>query len=271
MRAWRFGVAAVSASIGGVAAAQPHEGDIELAVVNGRIVTGVAGAEGFEARRTFMGEFGSLGENITNEPGFDCAPGTFPPGSNVWFTISRAVRVWDGVAFAAIADERIAVSFSAFPPPPPVVSPPVDWETVSGFSLPVGPDGRWHHHLEYTLQAPAEAGVYLFELQLSNSEAPRRSRPFWLVLNKQRPEEEHAAAAAWVYVLDSSQCPSDANRDRAVNSADISHFLAAWIANINCDGESCLDGVDIDDNGLFNSADISAFLSAWIDAVAGGC
>src|SRR5262249_55411954 len=143
--------------------------------------------------------------------------------------ILRAVREWDGAAFAAIPDERIAVTRSTFPAPPPVFSPLMD-DPVTGFTVAVGADGRWHVHLEYNLAAPAEPGVYLLELELfSTARGIEPSRPFWLVLAKQTDETVHQAAVAWTeYVPARQGCVADFNRDMAVNSSDISAFLTRW-------------------------------------------
>jgi hypothetical protein len=272
MKSHRFLALASSFLILGAtrANAQPdHAGDIILAVDNGRIVTGAEDAVGaFIPARVFAAEFGNLGENITDEPGFDCEAGTFPLGTTNSFRILRAVRTWDGAAFAQIPAERIAVTRSTFNPPPPVFSPLTD-DPIAGFGIAVAADGRWHYHLEYNLLAPAAEGIYLLELDLaSSSNDLDRSRPFWLVLNKLRPEPEHDAAVEWTqYALAREGCPADFNRDRGVNSADISAFLTAWLAEI----ASGPGAADIDGDGVVNSLDISLYLTAWRSGVGGGC
>ena len=62
-------------------------------------------------------------------------------------------------------------------------------------------------------------------------------------------------------------CPADSNCDGALNSADISAFLALWLASIS---GGTLEA-DFNADGTVNSNDISAFLTAWIAAVQGAC
>lgn len=54
---------------------------------------------------------------------------------------------------------------------------------------------------------------------------------------------------------------SDFNADGRVNSADISAFLAAWLAAL---GTGYDPAVDFSGDGQITSADISAFLAAWL-------
>ncbi len=66
---------------------------------------------------------------------------------------------------------------------------------------------------------------------------------------------------------DAGSCPADWDGDDAINSNDISAFLAAWLDSVQ---NGNLDA-DFDQSGSINSNDISAFLTAWLDAVANGC
>ena len=248
-----------------------HGGDVFLAVEDGRMITGELETPGeLHPRRVFAAEFGALGENITDEPGYDSEPATFPAGSAIGFRIRCAVRAWNGTDFTTIAEERIAITRSTFPPPPPVFSP-ADDTVVEGFTVPVSPDGRWHVHLEYNLMSPAGPGVYLLELELfSTADGIAPSRPFWLVLGKLADEAQHDAAAEWAsYVLAREGCPADFSRDRAVNSGDISAFLTRWLhaaAAAPTDPTA-----DINGDAIINSGDISAFLTLWLNAVTNGC
>lgn len=174
-----------------------HHGDVFLHVVNNRIATALIDEDGDVRlnRRVFESEFGEVAPDFTDEPGFDSDPGTFDPGSELGFNILRALRVWDGAAFAVIPDERLDIAFG---PLGPVTTPPID-EIVPGFTVGVSPDGSWHNHLEYYLGAPAATGIYLLELNLFSSDAAlRASKPFWLVFNQNDSEENHELAVGWV-------------------------------------------------------------------------
>lgn len=63
-------------------------------------------------------------------------------------------------------------------------------------------------------------------------------------------------------------CPTDWNADGAVNSADISTFLTAWLDSIY---NSNFNG-DFNHDEIPDSTDISLFLSTWLsDVTSGGC
>ncbi|MBC7834497.1 MAG: hypothetical protein H7Y88_05275 [Phycisphaerales bacterium] len=250
--------------------AQPHEGDIVLRVVAERIETAdddPATGEPDPLSRVFGSEFGELGPDITNEPGYDSDPGTFAPGSSIGFSIRAALRVWDGSDFDAIPEERLAITFSSFPPLGPVLTP-VNDEVVQGFSIQVLADGTWHHHLEYTLMPPADPGVYLLELELfSTDPGLMDSAPFWIVFNKDQPEVDHDDAITWVREnLAAPSCPADFNGDGSVGSGDITAYLAAWFADL-ANGTTLS---NFDGNPAITSADITAFLAAWFGSI-GGC
>ncbi|MBX3358453.1 MAG: hypothetical protein KF745_08495 [Phycisphaeraceae bacterium] len=247
-----------------------HDGDILLSVVEGRIVTGTEGEAGDPPpeRRVFPAELGDLGENSTNEPGFDSEVGVFAPGSSLGFRLRGPLRRWNGADFNAAGAEQIAVTLSLFPPLGPVFTPTIPGEIVTGFTVQVLAAGDWHHHLEYTLTAPAEPGIYLLELSMfSTDPAVAESRPLWLVINKQRPEAEHEAATdAAEYVYGRVGCLGDWDRNRVVEPADIGGFVAQWLSDVSSGGLAA----DVDENGTVEPVDIAVFIGAWFAGV-GGC
>jgi hypothetical protein len=62
-------------------------------------------------------------------------------------------------------------------------------------------------------------------------------------------------------------CRGDWNQVGAVNSSDVSAFLAAWLASIQ---HGTLEA-DFDGSGTVDSADISAFLTIWLASLGPGC
>ncbi len=60
---------------------------------------------------------------------------------------------------------------------------------------------------------------------------------------------------------------TDFNRDGAINSNDISAFLAVWLDSVQSES---LAG-DFNGDGVDNSGDIADFLTAWLAQVGGGC
>ena len=63
-------------------------------------------------------------------------------------------------------------------------------------------------------------------------------------------------------------CRADADCSAAVNSSDISAFLAIWLGSL----QGGTPAADYNSDGAVNSSDISAFLTAWLAAITtGGC
>jgi hypothetical protein len=240
------------------ALAQVHAGDIILTLDGGGIVTGGLSADSYTPRRVFGATLGVTFANFTDNPGFDCVPGTFPVPSRNGFRILDSLRVWDGSDFHLIAAPTMEVAFSTLS----VTSPPTP-STVEGFTLAVGSNGEWHRHLEYTLGSPADPGIYLLQLQLySNSGGIGASLPFWLVFNQGRPTSEHEAAVTWVRfnLAGESACgTSDFNGDGDFGTdQDIEAFFACLAGNC-C--PACFPlGSDFNGDGDFGTdQDIEAF------------
>src|SRR4051812_5209052 len=94
-----------------------HRGDIILTLSDApdvSIVTNRFTLDGVltPGVRVFPARLGDFGPNTTDNPGFDCSPGTFPSPSSNGFRIRRALRVWNGADFGTIPEEQIAIAFN---------------------------------------------------------------------------------------------------------------------------------------------------------------
>jgi len=253
--AWSMAMAIGMAAAAGTAAAQVHTGDVILQVdAWGRIRT--AGTDDLgnltPGLRAFTATFGQA-PNFTNNPGFDCEPATFAPGTPVGFNIRAALRVWDDVGgdFDQVPAERVQVRLG---PLGPVLTPLAD-QMVAGFTIAAGSDGKYHHHFGYTLLAPAGAGVYLLELEVMSGDGTlAASRPVFLVMNQNADGAMADRAALWVATH--LVCPADVNDDRSVDLGDFFDFFNAFdqglgMADVNAD-----DVVDLGDFfAFFNGFD----------------
>ncbi len=238
------------AALSGMAMAQ-HQGDILLNVIEGRIQTGaVLDGGGVDLdERVFISTLGVAFPDFTDDPGFDCVPGTFPANSSVGFRVRAALREWDGSGFTSIPDERLEVSFG---PLGPVVTPLAD-EVVNGFTIRVGANGQWHRHLEYVLASPAETGVYLLEMSLyTNASGIGESKPFWVVFDQNAGTATVEAAAAWVVA--NKLCPADFNRDGFIDFFDYDDFVTCFETGVcgedataDFNGDAFVDFFDYDE------------------------
>jgi hypothetical protein len=239
----------------GCSALAQHAGDIVLTIEGGSIVTNLA-APGVP-ERVFASDFGEFVPDFTNEPGFDSPPGTFLVPSQIGFDIPRALRVWWGSGFGLIPPETIEIGFSVLTP---IVTPPAD-SPVRGFSLPVGANGQWHRHLEYTLSSPASRGIYLLELSLwSTMGSTGASRPFWIVFNQGEDEATHASAIAFVRAT-LAGCAADFNADGSLDFFDYADFVSCFAGEV-CPPER---SADFNTDRSVDFFDYLDFVSAFED------
>jgi hypothetical protein len=178
----------------GISLGAPPAGDIFLSIEGGRIVTGRIGEDGtgfVPNVRVFAAELGVDIPNATDEPGMQSLPGTFDPAGHVGFNFLRALRRWNGADFSVIPLETMSASWGPLSATTPAVDGP-----MPGFNMPVEPEGTFHEHPFWTLNAPAEAGVYLVTLELVASNAAP-SDPLWLLFSLDASEAEFDVAYEW--------------------------------------------------------------------------
>lgn len=241
-------------AVAGPAALAQHAGDILLEQSGGRIATGLVDDETGLVERGVRVFGAELADSFANEPGFDSFEGAFPAASSIGFDLTAALRLWDGnePGFSTIPEERIQVKLG---PLGPVLTPVTDTLTP-GFSIAVGTDGRWHHHLGFTLLGPADPGIYLLEIEMwSTAPGLARSEPFWIVFNQARPEEEHDAAIAWLVDRLGPACRADLNGDGVVDFGDYLEFLNRY--------EAMDPAVDFNGDGVVDFADYLEFLNLY--------
>lgn len=257
-----FPALAISALLAAPAAAQ-HV-DVGLRVEGGAIATLEYDVAGYgAARRVFASDLGEAGVPwMTDEPGYDCAPATFLPGTRVGVRFAGSLLAWNGAGFeetsadGAAAGERLRLSYLT-------LSATSGDGPAPGIDLAVQSDGGWHRHLVMeVLAAPGaaepDAGIYAARLQLySTDPAVGASREYWIVLNGGLGEEEHdAAIEAATALLDPPACTGDLNADATVDGADLTVLLGSWGACAGC-------AADLDANGEVNGADLSLLLGNW--------
>lgn len=190
-------VAAVALAAAVSAPALAHEGDIGLALRNGRLVTGKVVDRGMGEKvvgvaRVYGAEFTDfLGVPYTDEPGVFGEAGVFPT-TGLGFDILGPLLKWDGAQFPLTpAPETLTIEKG-----PSSRTTPLVQSIVQGFSFPIGPAG-FDEHYDFTLNPPRGDGVFALGLRLRTTGAIRESRPFYIVFNWNESEPTHDAAIEW--------------------------------------------------------------------------
>lgn len=243
----------VVAIAAGHAAAQ-HDGDILLLVESGQITTNsfVGGVTAPEC--SFLTELGTGDQ--TNDPGYDSPAGTFPVGTSIGFSLSRALRVWQDGSFDTIPEEYAELSWGPLGP----VATPADDTPVDGFTLGVSSEGEFHYHYKMALKGPNAPGVYLLTMTMwSTSGSIAASEPIYLFLNNDMDDTTVALATQWWRDngawCSATGCIADFDGNGVVNTQDFLAYLNAWSAQ---DPRA-----DVNEDGVVNTQDFLAFLNLW--------
>ena len=170
-----------------------HAGDIEIATDAGRLITGSVAGGSFAPERVFASELGEVVPNLTDEPGFEADAGTLTPGTSLSFRMMDALRVWNGADFDSVSSSTMTLSFLTLS----ATTSTTPGEVVNGFGFNVNAMGGLHNHPFYQLNAPADTGVYLLELQLMGG-GFADSDSLYIVFNQNADEAIHDAAIDYV-------------------------------------------------------------------------
>lgn len=196
----RISMCLVLAACAGVAAADG--GDFGLAIVDGRVVTGIGDHDAQAitdlGERVFAADMSLVGSNwFADEPGIFIEAGSMPDNVGVGFVLEAAVRRWDGtgaVDFSALSPAAMTLEFG----PLSASTALIDGD-VGGFSIlydadsPTGFDEHW----DFLLDASAGTGIYLLQLRFT-VDGFADSASVWTVFNAGLDEAAHDAAIDYV-------------------------------------------------------------------------
>jgi hypothetical protein len=258
---------ALVAALSSVANAQLHLGDIILEVEQGSIVTwrelGGSLSSRWAVFASVLGEGGI--PNSALEPGFDSEAQTFAPGTLVGLTVRRALRSWDGAAFASIPPLALRITKNTAS----VTTPLADPATCYAGSLLLGAatsSGRLHQHAGFELLAPATTGLYLLEFELwIGVPGAGVSHPVFMVFNQSEPLAEFEEAVAWAEARYASPCYANCDGSTTaprLNVADFTCYLQRYALGdcyANCDRSTT--------TPVLNVGDFTCFLQRY----AAGC
>jgi len=174
-----------------------HEGDIEMAIVGGQLVTeGAMHTEYGTGYGIFEGNLDTLLSGPrwrTTDPGFDSEPGTFGATDMIYFAPVGTLSFWDGDSWEAPGAAVLVVRDSLDETVTYSGTGTSTTDDFVGFISDGGPTGQIHQHLTFTVQTsplggqPA-VGAYRIAMQLT-SPSYASSDPFWLVFNRGLGEE----------------------------------------------------------------------------------
>lgn len=132
-----------------------------------------------------------------------------------------------------------------------------NWGLTSGNASTPGGSPDVRNVIENLFIPDPEAGTWVVRVfasevnQDARPETPELDADFSLVITRR--------------VVNS--CDADWNRDKTVNSTDVSDFISDWFADM----ANGTDVTDFDRNGLVNSTDVSAFINSYFHQLAAGC
>lgn len=187
----------VTVLIGLAASAHAHVGDVGVAILNNRLVTGIVDDSGgsevvIPGARVFGGDIGLSIPGFGDEPGFFASDGTLTVGSGFGFNILSSVQKWDSGAGTFVAASE---TFRLERPDGTVfVDSPLTNTFTPGWAFTVAA-GDFDDHPNYYVQNRVDAGIYLLELNFySTVSTIANSDSFWLVINDGADEADHDAA-----------------------------------------------------------------------------
>lgn len=250
----------------GVVRAQEEHRDVlvELSPEGDRFTTGAydfnSGMLDHDVR-VFSRDFGEQSQPYyTNDPGFEAFDGSLPNNLLFGFEIVDALRLWDPVAgnFDTIPAETMTVSrFSST-----ATTPANAGEVVGGFFWgATGTTGGFHVHLNYFINSPQSAGVYLLTLRLtSDASSIEDPAPIYIVFNNHDPDGEAQTALAVAYVEGlinpPPACAGDIDGDGDTDVFDFGIFASHFGLGVDPGTSGDLGGdgvVDVFDFGIFAS------------------
>lgn len=181
--------------------AHGEDADYGLAIIDGVTSVGLgdhdAGAITEFGERVFAAEMGISGSNwYADEPGIFIAEGSLLDNTQVSFTLTSALMYWDGTGSVGFSQASHAMTLGFGPAS---VSTAFDNNPVAGFSINYDADqvGGFDEHFDFTIDASADAGVYLLANTFSLSGAAD-SHVIYTVFNAGLEEGLHEEAIEYV-------------------------------------------------------------------------
>ncbi|HEX8876675.1 MAG TPA: hypothetical protein VF777_08010 [Phycisphaerales bacterium] len=254
---------AAAVMAGGAAASALHLGDAAVGLANGRLATGVflvsgEGAVPLLSERVFICTLGKF-PGFNDDPGFDSLENTFSPGQAIGYSMRGSLRKWTGAGLTTAIDERLQTRFGTAAT---IRQSSTDDTPVLGTSRTASGVGVWHHHIGYTLLAPASDGVYTLEFELwAPGGTPATSKPFWMVFNQNSDDATVQSVVAYLKQnVVQETCAADINADGLVDDSDFTLFAFGY-NELLCTPPGC--PYDFNGDGAVDDTDFIVFAQQY--------
>ena len=256
-------MAAAGMALGGATAGAIHLGDLAVGLANGRLATGVFLVNGdapvpLLSERVFICTLGKF-PGFNDDPGFDSLEGTFAASQSIGYSMRGSLRKWTGSGLTTVIDERLQTRFGTAAT---IRLSSLDDTPVVGTSRAANTFGVYHHHIGYTLLAPASDGVYALEFELwAPGGSPATSKPYWFVFNQNSDDATVQNVVAYLKQnVVNETCAADLNADGVVDDIDFVYFVAGY-NELVCAPPGC--PYDFNGDGGVEDADFVVFAQQY--------
>lgn len=250
-------------ALGGAAASAIHLGDLAVGLTNGRLATGVFLVNGDNAipllsERVFICTLGKF-PGFNDDPGMDSLEGTFAANQAIGYTMRGGLRKWTGSGLTTAIDERLQTRFGTAST---IRLSSLDDAPVLGTTRTASGVGVWHHHIGYTLLAPASDGVYTMEFELwAPGGSLATSKPYWFVFNQNSDDATVQSVVAYLKQnVVQETCAADINADGFVDDGDFTLFAFGY-NELLCTPPGC--PYDFNGDGAVDDMDFIVFAQQY--------
>jgi hypothetical protein len=249
--------------LGGATASAIHLGDLAVGLNNGRLATGVFLVNGDNAipllsERVFICTLGKF-PGFNDDPGMDSLEGTFAASQAIGYSMRGSLRKWTGSGLTTAIDERLQTRFGTAAT---IRLSSTDDTAVLGTSRTASGVGVWHHHIGYTLLAPASDGVYVLEFELwAPGGSPATSKQYWFVFNQNSDDATVQSVIAHLKQnVVQETCAADINADGLVDDSDFTLFAYGY-NELLCTPPGC--PYDFNGDGAVDDSDFVVFAQQY--------